>query len=107
MVSLDSAERNQEFAQANESGFPVLSDPTGESAEAYGVGKPGALFAKRYTFFIGADGIIKHVERSVKIPTHGDYIAGKLEELGFPKKETASESEPESETESESESESS
>lgn len=91
MVSLDSAERNQEFAEANESGFPVLSDPTGESARAYGVGEPGALFAKRYTFFIGADGVIKHVERSVKIPTHGAYIAEKLEELGFPKKDAPTE----------------
>jgi peroxiredoxin Q/BCP len=86
MVSLDTPEKNQEFAEANESGFPILSDPTGESAEAYGVGAPGGLFAKRYTFFIGNDGIIKHIERSVKIPTHGAYVAEKLEELGFEKK---------------------
>lgn len=86
MVSLDTPEKNQEFAEANQSGFPVLSDPTGETAQAYGVGAPGGLFAKRYTFFIGADGLIKHIEQSVKIPTHGADIAKKLEELGFPKK---------------------
>jgi thioredoxin-dependent peroxiredoxin len=89
MVSLDPPDKNAEFAAAHECDFPVLSDPDGETAKAYDVGAPGALFAKRWTFFIGADGEIKHVERGVNVSTHGADIVQKLGELGFPKKESA------------------
>jgi thioredoxin-dependent peroxiredoxin len=89
MVSLDPPEKNAEFAEEHGCDFPVLSDPDGETAKAYDVGAPGALFAKRWTFFIGADGEIKHVERGVNVSTHGADIVQKLDELGFPKKESA------------------
>ncbi len=90
MVSLDTADRNAEFAEEHECDFPVLSDPTGETAKAYGVGAPGAVFAKRWTYYIGEDGIIKEVDRGVKVVTHGSDIAARLEELGFSTKEAAS-----------------
>lgn len=89
MVSLDPPEKNAKFAEKYGCAFPVLSDPTGETAEAYGVGAPGAVFAKRWTYYIGEDGVIKHVDRSVKVGTHGEDIVAKLEELGFAKRPAA------------------
>jgi peroxiredoxin len=41
MVSLDPPERNREFADSLGAGFPVLSDPDGKAARAYGVLAPG------------------------------------------------------------------
>lgn len=83
MVSLDTAEKNKEFAEAEESNFPLLADPTKETAVAYGVAGPNSFFAKRWTFFIDKEGVIRHIEKSVKIPKHGQYIADKLKELGY------------------------
>ncbi len=40
---------------------------------------------KRWTFYIGADGRILHVDKDVKPNTAGDDIAKKLAELGVPK----------------------
>ncbi len=94
MVSLDTADRNAEFAEAHECDFPVLSDPTGETAQAYGVGAPGGVFAKRWTYYIDQEGIIREVDRGVKVVTHGADIVARLENLGFPKKEAASEGSP-------------
>ena len=37
MASTDSEEDNRGFAEKNEASFPILSDPSKETAEAYGV----------------------------------------------------------------------
>lgn len=89
MVSMDPPDKNAEFGKAHGCDFPVLSDPTGETAKAYGVGHPGAVFAKRHTFYIGADGVLKHIDRGVKVGSHGADLVAKLGELGFAKKAAA------------------
>jgi peroxiredoxin Q/BCP len=38
--------------------------------------------AKRWTFYIGKDGRILHVDKEVKVDTAGADIAAKLGELG-------------------------
>ena len=85
MVSLDSAEKNQSFAEAKDANFPLLSDPGKEVARAYGVLGVVPLFAKRTTFFIDKEGVIRHVEKDVDTATHGAQIARTLAELGFPR----------------------
>jgi peroxiredoxin Q/BCP len=42
--------------------------------------------ANRWTFYIGKDGKILHVDKSVKTDTAGADIAAKLGELGVAKK---------------------
>ena len=43
-------------------------------------------FANRWTFYIGADGKILYIEKSVKTSTAGADVAAKLAELGVAKK---------------------
>jgi len=84
MVSLDTPEKNKEFADGLDAKHVLLSDPTGEAAKAYGVAGFGGLFAKRWTFYIDKDGVIREIDKSVSTATAGQDIARKLGELGFP-----------------------
>jgi peroxiredoxin Q/BCP len=90
MVSLDDPERNRAFADSVGAGFVLLSDPAKHAAERYGVLAMGGLYARRITFYIGADGRIVRIDRDVDPETHGQDVLRSLDELGFPKK-TASE----------------
>ena len=83
MVSLDSPEKNAEFAKSLEAKHVLLSDPTGETAKAYGVSGLGGLFAKRWTFYIDPDGIVRAIDKNVNTATAGQDIARKLGELGY------------------------
>ena len=82
-VSTDSPEKNKSFAQSLDADFPILSDPDGKVAEAYGV---RSLFgtASRWTFYIGKDGRILDIDKKVKAATHGEAMAERLQELGVP-----------------------
>lgn len=81
-ASTDDARTNKEFAQSLSLDYPILSDPTLETAKAYGVLKPGGKTAQRWTFYIGKDGKILHVDTQVSAASHGEEIAKKLKELG-------------------------
>ncbi len=86
MVSLDTAEKNRDFAKSLEAKHVLLSDPTGEVARAYGVAGFTGLFANRWTFYVDATGKIREIDRNVSTSTAGQDIARKLGELGFPKR---------------------
>jgi peroxiredoxin Q/BCP len=86
MVSLDSPERNRDFAESLESKLVLLSDPSGKVAKAYGVAGIRGLFAKRWTFYIDREGIVRHVDKDVRVETAGQDIARRLGELGFPRR---------------------
>jgi peroxiredoxin Q/BCP len=83
--SVDDAETNAKFAQHVEADYPILADPTKDTARAYGVlGMAGV--ASRWTFYIGIDGKILHIDKSVKVSSAGQDIANKLAELGVAKR---------------------
>ncbi len=86
MVSLDSPEKNAEFARSLGGNFPVISDPGKEAAKAYGVLGLGGLYARRWTFYIDSGGIIRKVDRDVRPETAGADVARTLAELGFPRR---------------------
>ena len=86
MVSLDDAEKNRAFAESLEAKHVLLSDPTGETAKAYGVAGFAGLFAKRWTFYIDRDGTLRAIDQDVSTASAGQDIARKLGELGFPKR---------------------
>ena len=86
-ASVDDAETNKKFAESLELDYPILSDPTKETAKAYGVLNERGM-ANRWTFYIGKDGKIQHVDRSVKTAQHGADIAAKLKELGAAEKQS-------------------
>ncbi|HEX4346281.1 MAG TPA: redoxin domain-containing protein [Vicinamibacterales bacterium] len=80
-ASADRPETNKRFAASMGVGFPILSDPGGAVARAYGVlGSSG--FPRRWTFYIGADGRILDIDKRVETASHGDTIAARLEQLG-------------------------
>jgi peroxiredoxin Q/BCP len=89
MVSLDSPEKNKEFAEGLQAKHVLLSDPSGETARAYGVAGLGGFFAKRWTFYIDAGGVIREIDKQVSTSTAGQDIAKKLEALAFPKRKAA------------------
>lgn len=86
MVSLDDPEKNKEFAESLGAKHVLLSDPTGETAKAYGVTGFGGLFAKRWTFYIDREGVVREIDKNVSTASAGQDIARKLGALGFPKR---------------------
>ncbi len=64
----------------------MLSDPAKTVATAYGVVDEDAPFPARWTFYIGLDGRILHIDKRVNPATHGKVIAAKLAELGVPRR---------------------
>lgn len=85
-ASNDPVEKNTAFAKDLDVDYPILSDPEGQAAKAFGVLKPDGSAANRVTFVIGSDGKILAVEDKVKTETHAKDIANLLEKLGVPKK---------------------
>ena len=77
---LEGEQGNKAFAEAHNADFPLLSDPTKQTAEAYGVlnGRP---VASRWTFYIGKDGKILAIDKAVKPATSAEDMAAKLGEL--------------------------
>lgn len=85
MASVDDADTNRKFAEANAADFPILSDPDKTSASAYGVLSP-AGYASRWTFYIDADGALSYIDKEVSAVTAGQDIAARLAELGVAKR---------------------
>ena len=82
---MDTPEENKKFAEHVEADYPILSDPSKEVANAYGViGRMGV--ASRWTFYIAPDGKILHIDKTVKTTSAGADIAAKLAELGVAKR---------------------
>jgi len=86
MASTDPVEKNTEFAADTGADFPLLSDPDGEVAKAYGVYAMG--FARRHTFYIDIDGRIAHIDTSVKPSTSAEDMVANLGKLGVPQRES-------------------
>jgi peroxiredoxin Q/BCP len=83
MASVDPIEGekgNKAFAESQKADFPLLSDPTKKTAEAYGVLNQRGV-ASRWTFYIGKDGTIAHIDKAVKPATSAEDMVAKLGEL--------------------------
>ena len=90
MASVDPIEKNTEFAKAKsvtlgqganaqvvekkEADFPLLSDPSKETAKAYGVLNDRGV-ANRWTFYIDKTGKISYIEKMVKPETSAEDMA--------------------------------
>ncbi|MBW2464872.1 MAG: peroxiredoxin [Deltaproteobacteria bacterium] len=79
-VSSDDSASHAEFAQEHDLTFPLLADPEGTIAEAFGV--PSRLgFHARMTFIIDQSGVIRRVFRDVDPAVHVEEVAQVLESL--------------------------
>jgi len=93
MASVDALEDNIRFAKATkvdlngqtvekkEADFPMLSDPTKETAKAYGVLAANGAVAQRWTFYIDKDGRIAAIDKAVKPATSAEDMVARLGEL--------------------------
>ena len=86
-ASCDSVTKNSEFAKALKLDYPILSDPKGEVASAYGVYNEIRKFSSRTTFIIGKDGKLLAIDRRVDVKNHGQDLVEKLGELGIERSE--------------------
>ena len=81
--SLFQPEKNRAFAESVGAGFVLLSDPSKQSAESYGVLALGGLYTRRWTFYIDGEGILRDIDKSVNTSTHGSDVVAKLSSLGI------------------------
>jgi len=90
MASVDTLEDNTRFAKEHDADFPILADPSKETAKAYGVIRsdvpPEKQFAARWTYYIGPDGKILAIDKSPTTATAGAVMVKKLDELGVKKR---------------------
>lgn len=85
-ASTDPVEKNKDFAKSLELDYPILSDPKGKVATAYGIYNSERDAAMRVTFVIDKNGKIAAIDSGVKTETHGADVAAKLKELGVEEK---------------------
>jgi peroxiredoxin Q/BCP len=95
MASVDPLDDNVAFAKATsvklgdqivekkEADFPILSDPTKQTATAYGVLNQRGI-ANRWTFYVGKDGKIVAIDKEVKPETSAEDMIARLKALGVP-----------------------
>lgn len=86
MLSLDSPERNREFAESVGAELILLSDIDGRVARAYGVLAPNGGYARRWSFYIDQSGVIRRIDREVRPSSYGSDLLRTLEQLGFDRK---------------------
>ncbi len=81
-VSADPVDRQKEFDDKNDLGFPLLSDPDREVAKVFGVKRFGPLPSKRATFVIDTDRrVVKAITSETNMTTHADQALDALREL--------------------------
>lgn len=79
-VSTDGVKAHENFRDKYGLNFPLVSDKQKEIVEKYGV-KSAFGTAKRVTFLIGKDGVIKHIWNKVNTKKHADEVLDKIKEL--------------------------
>ncbi len=84
MASVDPLDDNRDFALKTGADFPMLSDPTKETAKAYQVLN---LFrvANRVTFYIAKDGKIIKIDEDISPKSAAEDMAINLAQLGIAK----------------------
>ena len=83
-MSKDSPKRQKNFGSKYEFPYPLLSDESGKTIEAFGAWGPKKMMGREYegilrsSFLINEDGIIERVYNKVKTKTHGADVLADL-----------------------------
>ena len=77
-VSRDTVESHRAFAADNGIRPQLLADPTGEICTALGVLPDPAGNAKRTTFIIDKQGVVRYIFEAVKVAGHADEVLEKV-----------------------------
>ncbi len=82
-ASVDDAETNKRFAESLDLDYPILSDPTKMTAQAYDVVDSARPFARRWTFYIDEEGIIREIDKQIDTRNAGQEVIANLKKLGL------------------------
>jgi peroxiredoxin Q/BCP len=84
-VSFDTRQDNRGFAEQQSFPFPLLSDVERVAGQAYETvrhpDEPSPQFAKRRTYLIDPDGIVRKAYRVTDISSHADQVLADLAAL--------------------------
>ena len=80
MASVDPLDKNRAFAKKTGADFPMLSDPTKKTAEAYDVLNIMGM-ASRVTFYLSKEGKIVKIDEDITPKTAAEDIAMNLKVL--------------------------
>lgn len=80
-VSADDERSHAAFAAKYSLPFSLLADPDRQIISAYGVKMPVLGVAKRWTFIIDKDGVIRHIVNDVDTQNHDDQVLALLKTL--------------------------
>ncbi|MDP2877416.1 MAG: peroxiredoxin [Holophaga sp.] len=81
-VSADNKDSHKAFAQKFSLPFSLLADPDKTIIEAYGVKMPLVGMAKRVTFIIDKQGVIRRILRQIDTKRHDQQVLEILKALG-------------------------
>jgi thioredoxin-dependent peroxiredoxin len=72
-VSRDDVETQARFADEHRFDYPLLADPDGEVAKAFGAKRPGPLWNKRQTYVVDADlTLLGEISSETDMEKHAD-----------------------------------
>lgn len=80
-ISTDTVESLQAFQEKYHLNFPLLSDPDASITEAYGVKMPLVKYAKRRTFILDPQLVIRKIDADVDPAMDAQHVADALKEL--------------------------
>jgi peroxiredoxin Q/BCP len=80
-ISMDDTTACAEFVKQQNLNFPLLSDPDGSAVSKYGAGADGKPYSARITYVIDPEGVLRHVDKSVNVATHGADLVALVKKL--------------------------
>ncbi|GBC74393.1 Putative peroxiredoxin bcp [archaeon HR05] len=80
-ISSDDLESHKRFAAKYGLNFPLVSDADNSISKAYGVFNEEKGRARRVTFIIDRDGVIRHIMNRVDVKSHADDVIDMLKKL--------------------------
>jgi peroxiredoxin Q/BCP len=82
-ISADEVDKQRQFDEKHDLGYPLLSDADKAVAKAYGVKRMGPLMNKRTTFVIGQDGtLVDVISSELNMDVHADKALAALAGIG-------------------------
>jgi peroxiredoxin Q/BCP len=79
-ISTDPIDEQKKFTEKENLNFPLFADADKAAARAYGV-LSSKGYAKRVTFVIDKDGVIRKVYEVKNIPTHPQEVLAYIESM--------------------------
>jgi peroxiredoxin Q/BCP len=80
-ISTDSTKSHKKFMEKYDINFPLMSDKNKILCSACGVTGIAGKTAKRTTFLLDKNGIIKHIWEKVDVKGHAEDVLNKIKEL--------------------------